>query len=123
MIVRFLNQKGVRMHNIMLDGVLDTSPPHHRCHAAVKIGDVNYGGPAELGETSQFQISNIQTRARNAFTLGAPLADSMISNVLLLRDPEEEEEGKEGVLVGYHGGKHEMRNVFFQNCQVIDLKK
>ena len=113
MIVRFLNQKGVRMHDILLDGVLDASPEHHQCQAAVKIGDVYYGGPAKLGETARFRIGNILTRAGNAFILGAPLADSMITDVLLLG----ERPGAE--LIGYHGEKHEMRNVFFRNCQVI----
>ena len=116
-IVRFLNQRGVRMHDILLDGVLDTSPAHHCCEAAVKIGDVNYGGPAAPGETARLQIGNIQTRAGYAFILGAPLSDSLISNVLLLRERPEAE------LIGYHGGKHEMSDVFFENCRVIDLKK
>ena len=101
------------MHDIMLDGVLDTSKERH-CYAAVKLGDVNYGGPAGLGETARFTIRNIQTRARYAFVLGAPLADSMIGNVLLCREVEGSE------LIGYHGGKHEMRNVFFDNCRIID---
>ena len=115
MIVRFLNQRGVRMHDIMLDGVLDTSPEGHVCHAAVKLGDVNYGGPAQVGETARFKISNIQTHARYAIVLGAPLADSMISNVLLFRSRQKSE------LIGYHGGRHEFRNVVFNNCEVIDI--
>ena len=105
------------MHDILLDGVLDTSPARHCCEAAVKIGDVNYGGPAAPGETARLQIGNIQTRAGYAFILGAPLSDSLISNVLLLRERPEAE------LIGYHGGKHEMSDVFFENCRVIDLKK
>ena len=114
MIVRFLNQCGVRMHDIMLDGVLDTSPEGHVCNAAVKLGDVNYGGPAQVGETARFKINNIQTHARCAIRLGAPLADSMISNVLMFRSRQDSE------LIGYHGGRHEFRNVVFNNCEVID---
>ena len=117
MIVRFLNQRGVRMHNIMLDGLLDTSPETHRCHAAVKIGDINYGGPAKPGETTQFQISNIQTHARHAFVFGSVLADSMINNIMHIKIKENSE------FFGYHGPKVEMQNVFFQNCQSIDPTK
>ena len=113
-LVRFLNQRGVRMHDILLDGVLDTSPAGHCGEAAVKIGDVNYGGPAKPGETARFHIGNILTRARHAFILGAPLADSMISDVLLVRELPDSD------LIGYHGGKHETSNVFFENCRIID---
>ena len=115
MIVRFLNQRGVRMHDIMLDGVLDTSPEGHVCNAAVKLGDVNYGGPAAIGETARFKINNIQTHARYAIVLGAPLADSMIGNILMFRSRQKSE------LIGYHGGKHEFKNVVFNNCEVIDI--
>ena len=114
MIVRFLNQKGVRMHNVMLDGILDTSPARHHCRAAIKIGDVNYGGPAQLGETAQFHVSNIQTHACHALILGAPLADSMFSNILFFQEADKAD------FIGFHGDKHEMRNVFFLNCQTID---
>ena len=43
-IVRLLNTSGVRMHDILLDGLIDTSPDDLRCRAAVKIGDSGYGG-------------------------------------------------------------------------------
>ena len=103
------------MHDIMLDGVLDTSPEGHVCHAAVKLGDVNYGGPARVGETARFRIGNVQTRARYAIVLGAPLADSMIDNVLMFRTRRKSE------LIGHHGGTHEFKNVVFHNCEVIDI--
>lgn len=44
--VRLLNTPGVRMHDILVDGIIDTSPPGRSCAAAVKIGDSNYGGGA-----------------------------------------------------------------------------
>jgi hypothetical protein len=43
-IVRLLNTPGARMHDILLDGLIDTSPGNMRCRAAVKIGDSQYGG-------------------------------------------------------------------------------
>jgi hypothetical protein len=40
-----------------------------------------YGGLAVPGETSGFQITNIQSNARHALLLAGPLTDSVISNV------------------------------------------
>ena len=114
MLVRFLNQGGVRMHHIQLCGVLDTSPEGHHQLAAVKIGDVNYRGPAKLGETWNFQISQVSTQALRAFQFGAPLCDSTISDVIHFRYKEPFQ------LIGYAGPKHELKNVFFSNCQMID---
>ena len=113
MIVRFLNQKGVRMHRIQLDGVLDTSPAGHRCMAAVKIGDANYGGPAKRGETSDFLIGNIQTQAKHAFIFGSPLSDSLIFNVRYFR-PD-----KKYGFIGWHKGKQELPGVDFSACKTI----
>ena len=114
MIVRFLNQKGVRMHHIQLDGLLDASPAGHHCRAAVKIGDANYGGPAKRGETSNFLIGNIQTQAKHAFIFGSPLCDSMISNVMHFR-PD-----KQFALIGWHQGKQELPGVMFNSCRTVD---
>lgn len=114
MIVRFLNQKGVRMHHIQLDGLLDASPAGHRCYAAIKIGDVNYGGPAKRGETGNFLISNVQTQAKHALVLGSPLCDSFFSNILYFRQDKKDQ------FIGYHGEKHEMPGVVFSNCRTID---
>ncbi|HBP07226.1 hypothetical protein [uncultured Victivallis sp.] len=83
-IVRFLNTGGIRMRNILLDGVVDTSPDGFRDHAAVRIGDSNpaWGGVTPLGETAAFQIVNIQSRAKAAILIAGSLADSIIANVL-----------------------------------------
>ena len=59
-IVRFLNTSGVRMYDILLDGLIDTSPQRVRCRAAVKIGDTAYGGGiAPLGDTRRVIINNV----------------------------------------------------------------
>ena len=83
-IVRFLNTGGIRMRNILLDGLVDTSPEGFRDFAAVKIGDANpaWGGITPLGDTAQFQIVNIQSHARRAVLIAGSLADSQIANIL-----------------------------------------
>jgi hypothetical protein len=114
MVVRFLNQNGVRMHGIQLSGVQDTSPAGHYLHAAVKIGDVNYLGSAKPGETWNFQINQVSTQAHRAILFGSPLSDSTISDVLYFRDRESHR------LVDHVGPEHVLENVFFSNCQTID---
>lgn len=82
-IVRLLNTSGVRMHDILLDGIIDTSPEGTRCRAAVKIGDHAYGGGvAPLGDTSRIVINNVISKATHTILIGGTLADSAISNVI-----------------------------------------
>ena len=83
-IVRFLNTLGVKMYNIILDGVIDTSPSGHSNRATVKIGDKNrnWGGVTPLGDTYGFHISNIHSRSKSAVLIAGSLQDSTISNVI-----------------------------------------
>lgn len=83
-IVRFLNTMGVKMYNIVLDGVIDTSPAGHLNRATVKIGDKNrnWGGVTPLGDTCGFHISNIHSRSKSAVLIAGSLQDSTISNVV-----------------------------------------
>ncbi|MBI5832565.1 MAG: hypothetical protein HZB16_09705 [Armatimonadetes bacterium] len=83
-IVRFLNTSGARLHDVVLDGLLDTSGDGVRCRAAVKIGDNNpvWGGVTPLGDTSRITLTNITSRAVSTILVAGSLADSVISNVL-----------------------------------------
>lgn len=82
-IIRLLNTPGVRMHDITIDGLIDTSPAPFRCRAAVKIGDDAYGdGAAPLGDTSRIIVSNVISRAEHTILIGGSLCDSIISNVI-----------------------------------------
>ena len=82
-IVRLLNTSGVRLHDILLDGLIDTSPPEVRCRAAVKIGDTAYGGgAAPLGDTSRIIVSNVISRAEHTVLIGGSLCDSIITNLV-----------------------------------------
>ncbi|MBT3398747.1 MAG: hypothetical protein HN420_02025 [Rhodospirillaceae bacterium] len=113
-IVRLLNTPGVCMHDIVVDGVLDTSPPGHCCAAAVKIGDSNYGGgAAPLGDTSRIVVSNVISQARNTILLGGSLADSAISNVI--------RQAEGGDPITYGAGEQMVRNVLTSN--LVTAKK
>ncbi len=82
-IVRFLNSSGARMYDIVLDGLVDTSPADMRCKAAVKIGDHNYGGGvAPLGDTSRFMVSGVISRSEHTILIGGSLRDSIITNII-----------------------------------------
>lgn len=83
-IVRFLNTKGVKLYNIILDGVIDTSPAGHQNKATVKIGDnnKNWGGVTPLGDTYAMQISNVYSYSKNPVLIAGSLQDSTITNVI-----------------------------------------
>lgn len=117
-VVRFLNQRGVKMYNIQLANVLDTAPDELSGFAAVKIGDAAYGGASAPGETYNFRISGIQTHGKKAIIIGAPLQDSMISDILFYK--------KSGIhaLFGYHGCTPRVLNrVTLNNLITIDRTK
>lgn len=83
-IVRLLNSDRVRLHDVIISDLLDTSPESGpRPKAAVKIGDHAYGsGPAPLGDTARITISNLITRAQHPVFIGGSLCAAAISNVI-----------------------------------------
>ena len=117
-IVRFLNTLGVKMYNITLDGVIDTSPAGHSNRATVKIGDSNknWGGPTPLGDTWGFHISNIHSRSKYAILVAGSLQDSTITNVVN-SNPDNKE------VVTCTSGKENMRNVHTSNLLNVSEKK
>ncbi|MCX6930649.1 MAG: hypothetical protein NT154_46700, partial [Verrucomicrobia bacterium] len=60
-IVRFLNASGLKIHDVIFDGLIDTSGSGKRCRAALKIGDNNpkWGGVTPLGDTYRIFVGNI----------------------------------------------------------------
>ena len=80
-IVRFLNNEGVKMHHIILDGLMDTSIGAFRDYAVVRIGDARWG-LVPFGNTSSFQISHIQARGKTAILISGTLSESTISDVI-----------------------------------------
>lgn len=83
-IIRFLNNGGCRLHHIILDNVIDSSPEGHQAIVTVRIGDNNpaWGGVTPLGDTYALTLTNIQSRARDCILVAGSLADSVIANVL-----------------------------------------
>jgi polygalacturonase len=83
-IVRLLNTRGVKMHDITVEDVTDTSPAGRSCRAALKIGDrrERWGGPPPLGDTSRITARNINSRAQFAILIAGSLSDSSITDVV-----------------------------------------
>lgn len=82
-IIRLLNTPGVRLYDILIDGLLDTSPADMRCRAAVKIGDRGYGGgAAPLGDTSRIIVQNVVSRSTHTVLIGGSLCDSILTNLV-----------------------------------------
>lgn len=104
-LVRFLNTGGIRMHSILLDGVIDTSPDERRDRAAVVVGDSNpvWGGVTPLGDTYGFIITNVQGNSRHLVEIRGSLSDSVISNLLYTET--------QGEPVALTSGPEHLRNV------------
>jgi hypothetical protein len=111
-ILRLLNTGGVRLHDIMLDGLLDASPPGMRCKAAVKIGDHNYGdGVAPLGDTCRIVVNNVVSRSEHTILIGGSLCDSIISHIVRY--------DVAGTAVTIVPGPQFVRDVTFSNVHVV----
>ncbi|MDX9795038.1 MAG: glycosyl hydrolase family 28 protein [Kiritimatiellia bacterium] len=84
-IIRLLNHDGIRMYNIIVRDVIDTSTEGEpRVHAAVRIGDTNYSSirKSELGEMFNIVVDTVMTRGRIGVTIRGPLKDSRIENIM-----------------------------------------
>ena len=111
-IIRLLNTSGVRMYDILLDGLIDTSPADVQCKAAVKIGDHAYGGGiAPLGDTCRITISNVTSKATHAILIGGSLCDSILTNIV--------QYGSSGKAVTIVSGPEYVRDVATTNVRVI----
>lgn len=111
-IVRFLNTSGIQMYEVILDGLIDTSPQSVRGKAAVKIGDTAYGGGiAPLGDTRRLIINNVISRCQHTILIGGSLCDSIISNVVRY------EVGGDAITVA--SGPEHVRDVTIANVRVV----
>lgn len=83
-IVRFLNTGGVKLYNVKLDTLIDTSPKGHQSIVALRIGDsvAAWGGVTPLGDTFGIIVNNVQSRARDCILIKGSLCDSVLSNIL-----------------------------------------
>ncbi len=113
-IIRLLNSSGARLHDVIIDGLIDTSPSEMRCKAAVKIGDSHYGdGVAPLGDTSRIIVNNVISRSEHTIMLGGSLCDSAISNVIRWDIP--------GDPISYVAGEEHVRNLLLTNLQSAEV--
>jgi len=84
-IIRLLNQDGIKLYNIFINNVMDTSKEgEKRNAAAVKIGDVRYWSirKNELGETSRVFINNVLSRSKSIIKIHGTLKDSSLKNIV-----------------------------------------
>ena len=115
-IVRFLNAGGIKMYDITLDGLEDTSPEKNYCNATVRVGDTvaAWGGVAPVGDTCNITVKNITSYSKAAIFIGGSLTDSTFCNVKNFNP--------EGHNVFYRAGKEYTCNVAFENIELIDCK-
>ena len=112
-IVRLLNTSGVKMHDILVDGLIDTSPDNLQCKAAVKIGDHSYGGGvAPLGDTSRIIVTNVTSKSLHTILIGGSLNDSILTNLI--------RHGSPGDAVTIEAGAEYIRDVTITNVHVRD---
>lgn len=113
-IVRFLNASGLKIHDVILDGLIDTSGSGKPCKAALKIGDSNpkWGGVTPLGDTYRIFISNIMSRAQHTILIAGSLSESSITNVIKYET--------EGNPITYESGEENVRNVLISNVQEMN---
>ena len=107
--VRFLNAGGLRIYNVVLDGLIDTSPPDAPCKATLKIGDANpaWGGVTPVGDTNRLLLSNISGASQHTILIAGSLTDSCISNVVRY--------APDGEPITYESGREFVRNVEISN--------
>lgn len=114
-IVRFLNAGGLKIHDIILDGLIDTSESAGvRCRAALKIGDSNpvWGGVTPLGDTYRIFVSNIMSRAQHTILIAGSLSESIISNVIKYN--------ASGDAITYASGMENVRQVEISNAHSMN---
>ena len=85
-IVRLLNTCGIKMYNITLNDIYDTSgdlPDQRRSAVAVRIGDSNqaYGGATPIGDLFNISIEKVDSRAGKCVLIAGSLSDSSIKNI------------------------------------------
>lgn len=113
-IVRLLNASGLQIHDVILDGLIDTSTGR-AAKAAVKIGDSNpaWGGVTPLGDTYRIVINNVISRAQHTVLIGGSLAESSISNVIKYEAT--------GEPITYSSGPQFVRNLMIENIKTMSI--
>ena len=90
-IVRLLNQGGVKLYNILIDGVFDTSKGSkymERGGSGVRVGDVHMYGSrhATADETFNITVKNVYSRAGAALRLAGAMSNCVFENIRTFDD-------------------------------------
>lgn len=83
-IVRLLNHDGIKLYNIFISEVMDSSVEGEpRVKAGVKIGDMGYWSISQckLGDTYNVFVDNVLTRGRTGVLIQAPLKNAVLRNI------------------------------------------
>ena len=83
-VIRLLTQDGIRMYNIVVSNVVDTtSGSERRAQATIRIGDVSYWSIRrnELGEMHHVTVTDVEAKGRVGVWIKGPLADSAVTNI------------------------------------------
>ena len=112
--MRLLNASGLQIHDVILDGLIDTSTGR-AAKAAVKIGDSNpvWGGVTPLGDTYRIVINNVISRAQHTILIGGSLTESSISNVIKYEAT--------GEPITYSSGPQFVRNLMIENIKTMSV--
>jgi hypothetical protein len=84
-IVRLLNQDGIKIHDIFITNVMDTTEDGQpRAKAAVKIGDKGYSSIRlnQPGETYNVFVDNVVSRAQSVVLIQGTLKNSTFRNII-----------------------------------------
>lgn len=89
--VRLLNQSGIRLFNILVDGVMDSSmncPYMERGGTGVRIGDLHMYGTrhATAAETFNITVRNVFSRADVALRIAGAMRDCVFENIRTFDD-------------------------------------
>lgn len=80
--VRLLCGRGNKLYNITIDGVTDTSASDlYQTNASVRIGDILYGEPSQMGDMHHIAVRNVVTKGTSGVSICRPLCDSVFENI------------------------------------------
>lgn len=84
-LVRLLNQDGIKMYNIFVSDIFDTSTDAEiRPGAGIRIGEEHYWSLRmnQLGETYNIVVDNVRTRAKSAVKIAGTLKNASFRNII-----------------------------------------
>lgn len=87
--VRLLNADGKKLYNILVDGIVDTSPKNgkYKSMGNIRIGDVIYGDrDCQSGENYNITVKNVISRGDYGVLMKSTVENVYISNIQMEED-------------------------------------